>query len=544
MQQQGKERWRHRLALGLIAAAALACGLTGIGWGLPGAQRVRLLGDDPEAIRRQVRTDTAKPGSVVIPEEDRGFELARVYRRYFLYSHHPDEMLTLMGLAQMRPSELDFNPRLFQYGGLFVYPIGALLFAAGKVGLVPLETGLDPYLRAPDAFGRMYLLGRLFVVAFYVATSLWVYRLAGKLADRAVALAAALLYLASPAAMVYCHEMKPHLPSAFFVFWMFGCLLEFFRNKQSRWLGWAALACGAAAAMLPTNAFFVVGLLCAVALVPQLAFSRRLAKAGACVACVAGVFLLCNPYALLDFKSFWAELIHVRGWYPAGATAGKLSGFVQAAWGPVGLPTILLAVVGWAVCLRANRLWAACVAGVGVLYCALLFFQLGAMADSPQTARWMLGFLPVVCVLAAAGLEAIAVRWIRAAAAVGALAWVCWLSVPYLQAFVRDSGAEGSRLAAGRWINENIAPGASIGVPPSPAPYKYPAFAFAKYRLLAEETTRPEYLIRVGDAGGREGYFMVAGFGAKGRRRPLTFADAPVRIYRQASVKLSAERAP
>src|ERR1051326_7490778 len=162
-QSASKHEWPLIVAL---ISIGIACGLCGINWGLPTKARVALLGADLDAIRAQIQNNTKMEGSVVIaePEKDR-IDLARAYRRYFLYSNHPDEMLTLMSLSKMHPSKLDFHPHLFQYGGLFVYPLGALIFVGGKLGLVKLTSDLTFYLQNPEAFGRLYVVGRLFVSA-------------------------------------------------------------------------------------------------------------------------------------------------------------------------------------------------------------------------------------------------------------------------------------------------------------------------------------------------------------------------------------------
>jgi len=59
---------------------------------------------------------------------------AEIVLRYRLFTYHPDEMVTMMSLAQMHPGQGDLDPRMYQYGGLWVYPVGALLRVAGACG--------------------------------------------------------------------------------------------------------------------------------------------------------------------------------------------------------------------------------------------------------------------------------------------------------------------------------------------------------------------------------------------------------------------------
>src|SRR6476661_8730294 len=55
---------------------------------------------------------------------------AEIVRRYRLFSYQPDEMITFMALRSMQPAKFDFDPHLYQYGGLWIYPIALCL----KVG--------------------------------------------------------------------------------------------------------------------------------------------------------------------------------------------------------------------------------------------------------------------------------------------------------------------------------------------------------------------------------------------------------------------------
>ena len=47
-------------------------------------------------------------------------------------------MITLRSLAQMKPGAGDFDPRLYQYGGLWIYPIAAMIKGAGLVHLITI----------------------------------------------------------------------------------------------------------------------------------------------------------------------------------------------------------------------------------------------------------------------------------------------------------------------------------------------------------------------------------------------------------------------
>ena len=117
--------------------------LIGINWGLPsrkvdpflfgdhptwtGAQIVNLLGEPASAggvssIGADVDANPNKVRPVLINGTDA--QRAEILVRYRLYSYQPDEMITFRALRAIPASHGD--PKLYQYGGLWIYPVGAL----------------------------------------------------------------------------------------------------------------------------------------------------------------------------------------------------------------------------------------------------------------------------------------------------------------------------------------------------------------------------------------------------------------------------------
>src|SRR5205085_11474903 len=107
---------------------------------------------------------------IVLNENDQ--QRAQIIRRYRLYTYQPDEMITMLALASMNPARRDFDPKLYQYGGLWVYPVGALLKLGMIVHFVPIpppgEASSVYYLDHPEAFGRFYVVARFYVVMWGV----------------------------------------------------------------------------------------------------------------------------------------------------------------------------------------------------------------------------------------------------------------------------------------------------------------------------------------------------------------------------------------
>jgi hypothetical protein len=248
------------------------------------------------------------------------------------------------------------------------------------------------------------------------------------------------------------------------------------------------------------------------------------------------VYFACNPYVLLDFGAFLAEARHVREWYTPGFSLAGLGGFIwHTLFGAFGLPAIALTIAGFVAWWRTHRAWSAAILAVLGLYCLLLVYELGPLAGSSKMARLMFAVFPVLAVVAAVGMATIRNPRARYVVGTALLLWTGSLAWPYLAGFQSDSGKQSTQLRAGAWINHHIPAGSTVAVPPSPAPYKLPPFAFGNYQLVTDLATRPDHVIRVGDPWTHPDYVLLQEFVHGKRSTPLSFASQPVRIYQRSS---------
>ncbi len=265
---------------GVVGLAAISS-IVGIGWGLPSRSIDKyLFGEDeawsgekiyrlanaeaklaPDSASRTgadvdvnplKKPESGGPISLTMTDED----VARIYLRYRLYTFQPDEMITMMALAGMRPSQLQLDPRLYQYGGLFIYPVGALIKLCDLVGLIDVRSDTAYYLDHPDEFGKFYIVARAYSAAWGLIGVLLVYVIARRLTQqsailhsptasrdkqptaqerwhlksvsdvgpfepvadgarsRRAGIIAALLFAVMPVVVCMAHEGKPHLPGA------------------------------------------------------------------------------------------------------------------------------------------------------------------------------------------------------------------------------------------------------------------------------------------------------------------------------------------
>jgi hypothetical protein len=276
MSTAGKTRPTLSFSLLLIAALYVAASIVGITWGLPSRKidkylfgngevwsgekiyglanageklspdRASRTGADVDVDPLNASKAADEPISLTATDED----IARIYLRYRLYTYQPDEMITMMALAGMRPSRLEFDPRLYQYGGSFIYPVGALIKLCGLLGLIDVRSDVIYYLDHPDEFGKFYIVARAYSAAWGLLGVILVYAIASRLArstlrppsdsepngasgthptategrmangeDRKgtagrAGLLAAFLFTLMPVVVCMSHEGKPHLPGA------------------------------------------------------------------------------------------------------------------------------------------------------------------------------------------------------------------------------------------------------------------------------------------------------------------------------------------
>ena len=232
------------LAAGGIAGLFAALSLTGLTWGLPSRSIDKYLFPDGEVwsgekIHRlagaSAKFNPARGADVdadpltspgidadlaekrndgLVPLTAADEDIAKILIRYRLYTYQPDEMITMMALAGMNPGSIDLDPRLYQYGGLFIYPVGALIKLCRVLGLIDVRGNVIYYLDHPDEFGKFYLVARGYSAAWGVLGVFVVFGIARRLGGNGAGLFAALLYTLMPVVVCMAHEGKPHLPGA------------------------------------------------------------------------------------------------------------------------------------------------------------------------------------------------------------------------------------------------------------------------------------------------------------------------------------------
>lgn len=531
------KRWLAAVFVALLASAAF---FGGIRWGLPsravdpflfgqrpawsGQQIIKLLPSADEDADRAAdvssRPIADRDRPVVVNASDT--ERARIVRRYRLMSFQPDEFTTFAALARMKPSRGDLDPRMYKYGGLWVYPVGALLKAASILRLVDLRPDMAWYLDRPEVFGLFYVVARAYSACWGLVGVWAVYALVKRITGNSAAGAvAAICFSLMPLVVNAAHEAKPHLAGAVLMLLAVLAAARFVEGRRS-WLA-AALVAGAAVAMVPSAAPILV-------LIPLMFVLRAFSSNGAdrpgatlrsarglgkrllpvllALAVAGAVFVVNNPYVVINLvrdpavlrsnlgnsAAFYSPALSGKGLLNSLLLIGEGTSFLLAAAGIAG--TIALGIR--ALRMRklstpdevrrraAGLLLAAPAAVVAVLF---VLFAKNQPADYARFALPLDVFLLVEAVVAVATLIPRGPG--RAASYALLVATTLFVGHVYVHHFLRDSTPDTTRMHAAAQIRGALAEGDSLLVTPlEPAPWSMPPADLFRWTIVVDPRPR------------------------------------------------------
>jgi Dolichyl-phosphate-mannose-protein mannosyltransferase len=290
------------------------------------------------------------------------------------------------------------NPKYFANPPAFTYVLHGLfaVWYGGASGAVHAYTH-DP--------AALYTLARV-AAAVLGTIALWLLYLTGaRLWGRAVGLLAAAIEAVAFLPVFYAHLALNDAPTLAPATLSLLGTAGVFRKGRVRDYLLAGIGLGLACATKYTAGIVLVPLLAAIAMrcLDGGAKAARRAIGGLAVAGLLALvaFLIANPYALLDYKSFHAELVHQSTL--SGESQGKLGapkegGLVyylwSFTWGLGWAPSI--AALGGAICVwRRER-----ALGWLLVPAALLFLAFMG-TEGRYFGRWLMPIFPIVCLLAA-----------------------------------------------------------------------------------------------------------------------------------------------
>ena len=503
-------------------------------------------------------------GPVNLTATDRG--VAAIYLRYRLYTHQPDEMITLRALATMEPEARRFDPKLYQYGGLFIYPVGVLLRLCGAAGFIDVRSDIVYYLDHPEEFAKFYIVARAYAAAWGAIGLLVVYAIANRLCNAWAGVLAAVLFAVMPVVVCMGHEGKPHLPGAVLMLLAVLLTMRYVDSNRRRDGILLAVTCGAALGMvLSSLPILILVPLAEVLGLQRVMFSVRLGLVslraslrqalvrtlqGAAIS--AGVYLITNPYIVINVFANREVLASNFGNSLAMYDVTRISeGLLRVLELTVegASPAILVGGLIMFVAVPRRKRWILPPLTVPAVLVFLQFVLLGAgkPAEFGRFGVFPGAALAIGTACCLAGAWRVGSSFVKPVVGVlvfGSTAFAGW---GYLWNFYCDArGTDpNTRIATGRWLARQLADASDreICVLAEPAPYCCPPVNFASTKVWRQDADR-------GVAADEHAPLVVAHdgrtlFGPRppppGRRRtvdiagrfrsPISWANKPFRIY-------------
>lgn len=493
---------------------------------------------DPDILSHAYVPDTKKLMRVDLPGGALEVSQAVIHRMRgrFLRSTLPDEELLIASLQKIRPERFQFNPHLFQYGGVYIYFCGFLLWMCAKLGLLVLSSDITAYLNDPNLSALIYAVPK-YANAFFFALSVWPFhRLCRRLFRPSVSALLAFSYAVTPVFIIETHSLKPYIFCLPALLMAFDSALAIASGEKQAYKAagvWAGLATGTL--WLCGYALIAVG-------AAHLLRPRRQARdlAAFMALCVA-VFLLVNPYWLLAPREALGELLRLEPVAAHAYSLAKWAGYLShRGAAAVGWPLWLSFLAGVVVCQRSpdRRKF--------VLLCPFVFYWLYTAGKHYANSHYAVPMFPLCLVVSGYAFEALwqararlaRLRWALAPVVVGGTLLQSIFFVSLMRAPAPD-------LEAGAWMNANIPSGSSVALESSGM---FPPFRCLDYRVRMVASTSElapgDYYIRTGGSeepalGAGEGLVALASFRRKVwldalfSAREVFWLDTRFEVYRK-----------
>ena len=407
--------------------------------------------------------------------------LDRWMLRFKLYTVDVDEVDSVMALARIKPAQLQFDPHYYQYGGAFIYPLGLYYAVLSKLGVLSIGS-LDHMLNDPQAIDRVWIAGRAFVLLATAASAFLLYIALTQFAPRQIALLGLIIYLFSPATVMFSQVLKPHWYALMFANAALLILARAFVQKRLMRASEVALGIvlGLAVGSVATFALFAILVWGALLYLWRRGWIqwRPLILVPA-VAIVA--WLITNPYYILDWQALKDEGAAHPEFYGARLNFDLLLAFLRnsalAGFGAA-LIGICLAIVIRDV-VRPTAIGIRLL-GLGIVICMVAIATVtAANYEMHSHFRYIPYVLPLIVVFLA--VQPVPYRTtILAIAAAGTVVQAIPMKLAY---FDENSDIHSTRLAAASWIDAHVPLDDAICISTETAPYSVPPFRFDRYKI-------------------------------------------------------------
>jgi hypothetical protein len=445
------------------------------------------INDVPYVAGAEINADVAHGSSLerdaIVSAGSMGREAIDLWLlRFKLYSVESDEIINIMSLARIKPQQGQFDPKFYQYGGAYLYPLGIWFYALDRLNVIHVGS-LSELLHDPQRMDRVWICGRIFVLLAFIASALVLLATLRRLAPAGIALMLVALYLFCPASIMYSQVMKPHWYGLLWTNMVLFCLADSslrrrlsLRHELVVGLG-TGLAVGSALTYALFSVLVWIGLFVLVC--------RRIAQARALIlvpATAVITFIAMNPYYIINWPGIMAERAATADWFHPSLDAETLLLFLDNSLFTglgIALTILLLVIAGGRTVQPRNA--AEPLLGLAVLVPLLLIgFLTASMATWHVNLRYASFVLPLGLILFAV------CQWsgrsvTLAVVVVATIAQTIPLKLAYID---ENDSSHSTRLRAAAWIDSRIPAGDSICLnSQTPSPYEVPPFRLDRYEL-------------------------------------------------------------
>lgn len=403
--------------------------------------------------------------------------------RFKLYSIDADEMMNIMALARIAPARGQFDPHFYQYGGAWLYPLGAWYAALNRLGMIHVGGGLAAMMAQPRRMDAVYFYGRLFVILATAVAGLLLFVALRDVTDRPSALAGMTLFLICPATICFSQTMKPHWYALVFVNAALLVLVRSFVRQRLMVQEELVLAASLGLAVGSALSFGSFAVFVWFALLFMV--YRREAPWPALFrvpAVALAVFAATNPYLIADFLAAQHEAEKTAAWFSPSLNVASLGDFGWSSLLPgLGIPlTVVLVVVCVRELARPTFLGARAFAAGVVISFVFVAALTANLSNWPINYRYISYVFPAAILLVFASRQRLS-NWLIVAAILATALEAFPLKLAYVD---ENDLAYGTRLRAAQWIDENVLPGTAVcTATATPAPFSAPPFDFANYAI-------------------------------------------------------------
>lgn len=410
-------------------------------------------------------------------------------RAYILSVLSSDEGQAVYPLANINPRKFDFDPDTYIYGGFYYFVVGSFLLAGKILGVVDITPDVSYYFIHPEETTKIFAIVRSIGSVSVLLSVILLFFILRKLFTLRVALISTIIFIMSPVLLAMVYPAKPHGLSMFLLLCGLWFVRRIFDNTNRKdWL-FAGLFLGLGAAALIVNLSFVMILiLTAYFLSDECSFKNKITSIARNKNFIMSItifslsFIVFNYYIFLYPGRFIRFVLHQKIY--SGYSEVILSNIIEFCWKILTDGThwavIPLFIVGVVVIFKEKRPFVRVISTFAIFYFLIniLFFR--------HPGVWTISY-PLFAVVVALGTENfINIRWRSLK-----IITIIYVAFTLLILIVKTSyhttllSKDTYLTDVGKWINENIPPGSSIGVPGGwLLPANYPAFNFFKYKLI------------------------------------------------------------